>query len=29
MAKIGVGQASRFVAQNAVQLHGGIGMTED
>jgi pimeloyl-CoA dehydrogenase small subunit len=29
MAKIGVGQASRFVAQNAVQLHGGIGMTEE
>ena len=29
MAKVGVGQASRFVAQNAVQLHGGIGMTEE
>jgi pimeloyl-CoA dehydrogenase small subunit len=29
MAKIGVGQASRFVAQNAIQLHGGIGMTEE
>ena len=26
---VGVGQASRFVAQNAVQLHGGIGMTEE
>ena len=29
MAKVGVGQGSRFVAQNAVQLHGGIGMTEE
>src|SRR5712691_186627 len=29
MAKIGVGQAARFVSQNAVQLHGGIGMTEE
>ena len=29
MAKVGVGQASRFVAQNAAQLHGGIGMTEE
>jgi pimeloyl-CoA dehydrogenase small subunit len=29
MAKVGVGQASRFVAQNAIQLHGGIGMTEE
>ena len=29
MAKVAVGQASRFVAQNAVQLHGGIGMTEE
>jgi alkylation response protein AidB-like acyl-CoA dehydrogenase len=28
-AKVGVGQASRFVAQNAVQLHDGIGMTEE
>src|SRR5207248_2512662 len=27
MAKVGVGQAARFVSQNAVQLHGGIGMT--
>jgi pimeloyl-CoA dehydrogenase small subunit len=27
MAKVGVGQAGRFVSQNAVQLHGGIGMT--
>ncbi|MGH7062172.1 MAG: acyl-CoA dehydrogenase family protein, partial [Stellaceae bacterium] len=29
MAKIGVGQAARFVSQNAIQLHGGIGMTEE
>ena len=29
MAKIGIGQASKFVAQNAIQLHGGIGMTEE
>jgi pimeloyl-CoA dehydrogenase small subunit len=29
MAKVGVGQAGRFVSQNAVQLHGGMGMTED
>ena len=28
-AKVGVGQAARFVSQNAVQLHGGIGMTEE
>ncbi len=28
-AKIAVGQAARFVSQNAVQLHGGIGMTEE
>ncbi len=27
--KVGVGQAARFVSQNAVQLHGGIGMTEE
>jgi pimeloyl-CoA dehydrogenase small subunit len=27
--KAGVGQAARFVSQNAVQLHGGIGMTEE
>ena len=25
----GIGQAGRFVSQNAVQLHGGIGMTEE
>jgi alkylation response protein AidB-like acyl-CoA dehydrogenase len=29
MAKVGIGQAGRFVSQNAVQLHGGMGMTED
>ncbi|MFC7543092.1 acyl-CoA dehydrogenase family protein [Siccirubricoccus deserti] len=29
MAKVGVGQAGRFVSQNAVQLHGGIGMTDE
>ncbi|MBK1659765.1 acyl-CoA dehydrogenase family protein [Paracraurococcus ruber] len=29
MAKVGVGQAGRFVSQQAVQLHGGIGMTEE
>lgn len=27
--KAGIGQAARFVSQNAVQLHGGIGMTEE
>jgi len=29
MAKVGVGQAGRFVSQYAVQLHGGIGMTDE
>jgi pimeloyl-CoA dehydrogenase small subunit len=29
MAKVGVGQSARFVSQNAIQLHGGIGMTEE
>jgi len=29
MAKVGIDQASKFVAQNAIQLHGGIGMTEE
>ena len=29
MARVGVGQAGRFVPQNAVPLHGGIGMTEE
>ncbi len=29
MAKVGFGQAARFVSQQAIQLHGGIGMTEE
>ena len=29
IVKAGIGQAARFVSQNAVQLHGGIGMTEE
>jgi pimeloyl-CoA dehydrogenase small subunit len=29
VAKVGIGQNGRFVSQNAVQLHGGIGMTEE
>ena len=29
LAKVGVGQASRYVSQSAVQMHGGIGMTEE
>jgi pimeloyl-CoA dehydrogenase small subunit len=29
MAKVGVGQAGRFLSQQAIQLHGGIGMTEE
>jgi pimeloyl-CoA dehydrogenase small subunit len=29
MAKVGVGQAARYVSQSAVQIHGGIGMTEE
>jgi alkylation response protein AidB-like acyl-CoA dehydrogenase len=28
-AKVQVGQAGRFVGQQAVQLHGGMGMTEE
>jgi alkylation response protein AidB-like acyl-CoA dehydrogenase len=28
-AKATVGRAARFVGQNAVQLHGGMGMTEE
>jgi len=28
-AKATVGRASRFIGQNAVQLHGGMGMTEE
>lgn len=27
--KVTVGQACRFIAQNAVQLHGGMGMTDE
>ena len=29
MAKVGIGQAGRYVSQSAVQMHGGIGMTEE
>jgi pimeloyl-CoA dehydrogenase small subunit len=29
LAKVGIGQAGRYVAQSAVQMHGGIGMTEE
>ena len=29
MAKVGVGQSGRLVSQSAIQLHGGIGMTEE
>ena len=28
-AKVIIGQACRFIAQNAVQLHGGMGMTDE
>lgn len=28
-AKVTLGQAARFIGQNAVQLHGGMGMTEE
>lgn len=28
-AKVGVAQAGRYVSQSAVQMHGGIGMTEE
>ena len=28
-AKAGIGERARFVAQQAVQLHGGVGMTEE
>jgi len=28
-AKVTVGEACRFVGQNAIQLHGGMGMTDD
>jgi alkylation response protein AidB-like acyl-CoA dehydrogenase len=29
LAKVGVAQAGRYVSQSAVQMHGGIGMTEE
>jgi alkylation response protein AidB-like acyl-CoA dehydrogenase len=29
LAKVGIAQAGRYVSQSAVQLHGGIGMTEE
>jgi pimeloyl-CoA dehydrogenase small subunit len=29
LAKVGVNQAGRYVSQSAVQMHGGIGMTEE
>ncbi len=29
MAKVGYGQAARYVSQQSIQLHGGIGMTEE
>jgi len=29
MAKVGLGQAARYVSQSAIQMHGGIGMTEE
>ena len=29
LAKINVGEAARFVAQSTIQVHGGMGMTED
>ena len=28
-AKVQIGKASRFIGQNAVQLHGGMGMTDE
>lgn len=29
LAKVGIGQAGRYVSQSAVQMHGGIGMTDE
>jgi alkylation response protein AidB-like acyl-CoA dehydrogenase len=29
MAKAKVGKAAKFVGQNAVQVHGGIGITQE
>jgi alkylation response protein AidB-like acyl-CoA dehydrogenase len=28
-AKVQIGKAGRFVGQSAVQIHGGIGMTDE
>jgi alkylation response protein AidB-like acyl-CoA dehydrogenase len=28
-AKVRIGRAAKFIGQNAVQLHGGMGMTEE
>ena len=28
-AKVQIGKAGRFIGQNAVQLHGGMGMTDE
>jgi alkylation response protein AidB-like acyl-CoA dehydrogenase len=28
-AKVRIGQAGRFVGQNAIQIHGGMGMTDE
>jgi len=28
-AKVHIGQSSRYVGQQSIQLHGGIGMTEE
>jgi hypothetical protein len=28
-AKVQIGRACRFVGQNAIQLHGGMGMTDE
>jgi alkylation response protein AidB-like acyl-CoA dehydrogenase len=28
-AKVQIGRSGRFIGQNAVQLHGGVGMTQE
>ncbi|MCG8403735.1 MAG: hypothetical protein MI923_00925, partial [Phycisphaerales bacterium] len=28
-AKVQIGKAGRFIGQNAVQLHGGMGLTDE
>ena len=28
-AKVRIGQGARFVGQNAIQIHGGMGMTDE